>query len=728
MSREGPARQAAAAAGKSSGDVVRINVAGTKYGIVSVVAEELAMVPVDQESDSRDCHVHWIDAAVPLDKFLEMKSYQRINHFPGMGEICRKDSLARNAQRMLRVTGAEYSFVPVTWVLPAGHNSLCCHIRELKRRRRTKTFIVKPHNGSMGNGISLVRSAEQIPTQQTMVVQEYVDKPFLLDSFKCDLRLYVLVTACNPLRIFVYKDGLVRLSTQAYTPPTDENIGDHFMHLTNYSVNKHSSAFNNDEGIDKGSKRTLKYFSSWLSQNGYNVAELWARVHDVIIKTLIMAHPNLVHSYQACRPGSTQDNKCQFFEILGFDVLLDHTLRPWLLEVNRSPSFSTDAQLDMEVKKGVLRDALRLANISPTDKKEKLCHQKAASRRRLWHTQTRSARYNFLAEQEIAASKHEQRKVELKEQLLKLRQVKELEEHEEENMGDYVRVYPTYDAHRARVYETLLKASAKVSFIGKAAFAAASGGSYSSSIGMHKMKEHELMELLSQCEDEEKGLYSPSWLAQRSSVTCYQPLSAVQQSSLPMDSVYAVMEARVAEEEHTQRTMIALNEMKPSYPGKQSQEVQRILEEVKADMKYHKPRIDSFWLVTLDSERRKQLLAPVREAINSLLHCYWRKAKLDSVRLHTITSRLLAFLLSHSGQVLCSSFEPLGESWEAAFKQKSEVISMVEMVCCRRIVAQCQSMAIAGYYYHHHRPTAPSRGPRTSPAKYPSARDRKSVV
>ena len=51
------------------------------------------------------------------------------------------------------------------------------------------------------------------------------------------------------------------------------------MHLTNYSVNKHSSAFNNDEGIDKGSKRTLKYFSSWLSQNGYNVAELWARVH-----------------------------------------------------------------------------------------------------------------------------------------------------------------------------------------------------------------------------------------------------------------------------------------------------------------------------------------------------------------------------------------------------------------------------------------------------------------
>lgn len=37
-------------------------------------------------------------------------------------------------------------------------------------------------------------------------------QPLLLDGFKLDLRVYVLVTACNPLRIFVYKDGLVRQS------------------------------------------------------------------------------------------------------------------------------------------------------------------------------------------------------------------------------------------------------------------------------------------------------------------------------------------------------------------------------------------------------------------------------------------------------------------------------------------------------------------------------------
>ena len=47
-----------------------------------------------------------------------------------------------------------------------------------------------------------------------------------------------------------------------------------------------------------------------------------------------------------------------------------------------------------------------------------------------------------------------------------------------------------------------------------------------------------------------------------------------------MDAVYAVMAVRVAEEEQTQRTMIALNEMKPSYPGKQHEEVKKVLDEV----------------------------------------------------------------------------------------------------------------------------------------------------
>jgi len=46
------------------------------------------------------------------------------------------------------------------------------------------------------------------------------------------------------------------------------------------------------------------------------------------------------------------------FEVLGMDVIIDSNLRPYLLEVNHTPSFSTDTPLDTLIKKNVIRDSL----------------------------------------------------------------------------------------------------------------------------------------------------------------------------------------------------------------------------------------------------------------------------------------------------------------------------------------------------------------------------------
>lgn len=42
------------------------------------------------------------------------------------------------------------------------------------------------------------------------------------------------------------------------------------------------------------------------------------------------------------------------FQVLGFDIMIDKKFRPWLIEVNQSPSFGTDSSLDYKVKKAVL--------------------------------------------------------------------------------------------------------------------------------------------------------------------------------------------------------------------------------------------------------------------------------------------------------------------------------------------------------------------------------------
>lgn len=49
-------------------------------------------------------------------------------------------------------------------------------------------------------------------------------QPFVIDGFKFDLRIYVLVTSCDPFRIFLYNEGLARFCTTQYNEPSNGNV------------------------------------------------------------------------------------------------------------------------------------------------------------------------------------------------------------------------------------------------------------------------------------------------------------------------------------------------------------------------------------------------------------------------------------------------------------------------------------------------------------------------
>ena len=87
-------------------------------------------------------------------------------------------------------------------------------------------------------------------------------KPYLIDGFKFDLRLYVFVNGIHPLRVYIYKDGLARFATVKYQSPAPGNLHNLQMHLTNYAINKESDAFveNQNEADDAvGSKRSYQF-------------------------------------------------------------------------------------------------------------------------------------------------------------------------------------------------------------------------------------------------------------------------------------------------------------------------------------------------------------------------------------------------------------------------------------------------------------------------------------
>lgn len=336
-----------------------ICISNCRYEVIRRVAKKFNLKEVG-ENDK--WNLFWTDYTVSIERCKEMKRFQRINHFPAMLEICRKDLLARNLNRMLKVFPKDYNFFPKTWCLPADLGDALNY----SRIRKNKTFILKPDTGSQGKGIFITKSLKDIKPTERLICQVYISRPYLIDGYKFDLRIYVLITSCDPLRIYVYDEGLVRFATSRYQEPTGDNSTNVFMHLTNYAVNKHSRTFSIDD--ECGSKRKLSWFNNYMRALGHDVTRLWHRIDDVIIKTLFSALLILRHSYHACFPNHDLVPAC--CELLGMDIILDRHLSPQLLEVNHSPSFHTDTVLDKEVKDNLLTDMFNMLNLDQCDKRK----------------------------------------------------------------------------------------------------------------------------------------------------------------------------------------------------------------------------------------------------------------------------------------------------------------------------------------------------------------------
>jgi tubulin polyglutamylase TTLL5 len=126
-----------------------------------------------------------------------------------------------------------YDFVPKTFSYPLEIDSL----KKDMKKRPNQYWIFKPCASSQGRGIFVTNSLEDIPQKHNYVVSEYISRPLLINGLKFDLRIYVAITSVNPLRIYVYDEGLARFATEKYDDGF-RNIKNVFSHLTNYSINK----------------------------------------------------------------------------------------------------------------------------------------------------------------------------------------------------------------------------------------------------------------------------------------------------------------------------------------------------------------------------------------------------------------------------------------------------------------------------------------------------------
>ena len=485
-----------------------------RYDVILNVVKQIGWKLMDDEKSEGKVNMYWIDIATIQERFRTIQPWQMINHFPGMPNIARKNRMGQNLNKMQKAFPREYSFYPRTWVLPAEMGEFRQNFDAHGNAIGGKIFIIKPDAGCQGRGIFLTRTWDMVPQQENVVAQTYIKKPLLLDGFKFDLRIYVLVTCIKPLRMYLFHDGLVRMCTEEYVKPTKQNISMTCMHLTNYAVNKHNSNFqqpsakSSEDRQDEGSKRSVHWFmNSIREQQGDAKANwLWGRIGTLCVRTLLSILPILSREYdqhfksfnnvplnvplptnnmpvqsasirksatqtsktaaktpstsssalvkrtsakdtdgseteeEECeeddgdeddgegeeeeekedeeeehegngendgndkssrlsgtteekksmsRPSSKEDKKepttrgCRCFEILGYDIMMDANLKPWLIEVNHLPSFGTDSPLDRDIKNRLMQQVFKVLPVRSDDEQAYIQHHKFEAGKRL---------------------------------------------------------------------------------------------------------------------------------------------------------------------------------------------------------------------------------------------------------------------------------------------------------------------------------------------------------
>lgn len=133
------------------------------------------------------------------------------------------------------------------------------------------------------------------------------------------MRIYVLVTSSDPLRVLLYREGLCRFCTYPYQAPNKDNISNSYMHLTNYSINKHNESFvqNNGSNEDQeiSSKRSISWLRKWLRKHGHDDNEMWRGIADIVVKTLISIQTPLARAFQSAKVDGQNKNPFTCFEV-----------------------------------------------------------------------------------------------------------------------------------------------------------------------------------------------------------------------------------------------------------------------------------------------------------------------------------------------------------------------------------------------------------------------------
>jgi len=297
--------------------------------------------------------------------YFQINKYQKVFCFLKSRFLFQKNTLYQYYIAKKNMFPEDFNFMPETYIYPEDINIIRKKFSNYSLNI-SDLWLVKPSDLNCGKKIKILKSLKDI-SLENYVITKYITNVDLIRGRKYDLRLYVLVTDLKLLRIYFYEEGLVRIATEIFSLNIT-SINNKYIHLTNSGVNDKNEKFvkPNDYNDLNANTWSISTYSDFLKSFNVEWQSIREKIKDIIIKSIICLYEELYKENEQKKVNSQS-----FYDLLGYDILIDDKFSPILLEINKNPTMGISNVLTNKIKRKLVTETLNLVGITPYSRKTK---------------------------------------------------------------------------------------------------------------------------------------------------------------------------------------------------------------------------------------------------------------------------------------------------------------------------------------------------------------------
>jgi len=277
---------------------------------------------------------------------IKINKYQKIFNYVGSDIFHNKESLYNIYLKQQDLFKNDYNYMLEAYIYPKDKDKINNSFKDYKIKNNN-LWIIKQKEENTDIKAHFFKSLENIPKE--FVMSKYLTNPHLIDGKKYHLRLYVLVSGIKPLRIYLYNEGFAYIARQKFSLD-----GKHYdnkgIHLTNYFTNKIN----------------LFEYRNYLKKENIDLMLFREKLLDIIIKTVISGY-----EYLLTKLDEYNLNDRSFFNLFGYDFIVDSNYDPYLLKVSKRPNLGINGKVDKVINEKIFIDTLNIIGLIPFTHDEK---------------------------------------------------------------------------------------------------------------------------------------------------------------------------------------------------------------------------------------------------------------------------------------------------------------------------------------------------------------------